>query len=370
MQNTTNFNLQKPDYNNVADIQVINNNFDKIDNGIAPFFVATLNSSNVYEITTGLSITSISDGFGIRIAIPSDSTGAVSIIIDGLTAVPVKKPNGGAVSNFKANGVYSLTYYNGNFILVSGGGCDGDKVTATEKDVLINKTFIGTDEEIHTGTMPELGTVTKTLAINETFTLGEGHINSLNVNQNIPLMNPSWNDIHETDQAIVGEYMYNNGARYALLKVPNAHYINGCNWVCYPAPHLWPENIVAGKNILGVGGSAPVFSQGNFTKNKNENELKTISLGFKPKFVYIVAKNNNDNTDEAIYFSMGYQEYIPVLPKYFWQNNKSVTTDLIIDSRYQNSPLYLTILDNGFQFNIKMPNETGSTQTIYWCALG
>ena len=211
MQNTTNFNLQKPDYNNVADIGFLNGNFDQIDNGIVPFFAATLNSSNVYGVTTGVNITSISDGFGIRVAIPSDSTGAVSIIIDGLTAVPVKKPNGGAVSNFKTNGVYALTYYKGNFILVSGGGCDGDKVTATERDVLINKTFIGTDEEIHTGTMPEHGTVTKQLAINETFKLDEGHINSLTVTQNIPTIGAKTYTPTTTDQTIsAGRYLTGN----------------------------------------------------------------------------------------------------------------------------------------------------------------
>ena len=293
MQNTTNFNLQKPDYNNVADIGVLNDNFDKIDNGIAPFFVATLKSSNVYEVTTGVNITSISDGFGIRVAIPSDSTGAVSIIIDGLTAVPVKKPNGGAVSNFKANGVYALTYYNGNFILVSGGGCDGDKVTATERDVLINKTFIGSDEEIHTGSMPEHGTVTKQLAINETFTLGEGHINSVKITQNIP--------VKEGHQVATNKAYWSAGSNgntnpcIFLKPLMPAYYRDNETWIKQEVPDLRPENIVSGKNILGCVGTATIeslggkyYKTGTSTCTKSGNEFRTNIaqyLSFTPRII-------------------------------------------------------------------------------------
>ena len=46
MKNTKNYNLQKPDFNNVADIQILNDNFDKIDTGITPFYVATLNTDD------------------------------------------------------------------------------------------------------------------------------------------------------------------------------------------------------------------------------------------------------------------------------------------------------------------------------------
>ena len=36
--------------------------------------------------------------------------------------------------------------------------------------------------------------------------------------------------------------------------------------MCYPTPDLRPENIVAGKNILGVGGSANVETLGGFVR--------------------------------------------------------------------------------------------------------
>ena len=172
MKNTKNYNLQKPDFNNVADIQILNDNFDKIDTGITPFYVATLNSTNIYEVATGLSITKLNDGFSVRIAIPSDSTGAVSIIIDGLTAVPVKKANGRAVSNLKANGVYSLTYYNSVFILASGGV---DDVNFSASDLLSGKTANNSDGEKVTGTMPNIGQQTATINAGGKVTISKGY---------------------------------------------------------------------------------------------------------------------------------------------------------------------------------------------------
>ncbi len=299
MQNTTNFNLQKPDYNNIADIGVLNTNFDKIDNGIAPFFVAALKSANVYEITTGNTVTSLSDGFGIRIAIPVNSTGSVSIVVDGLTAVLVKKPNGGAVSNFKANGVYALTYYNGNFILVSGGGCDGDKVTATEKDVLINKTYIGSDEEVHTGSMPELGTVTKQLGINETFSLGEGHINGLRVTQNITSLTGHQNATQYTYWPIGTS---GNSQPVAFLKPPLPAYYYGDAWIRQEMPYLQPQYIVAGANIFGCAGSATIESLGGkkvaigTLNSKGEN----VTLNFAPSIVFFISTQEMSYTPNRV----------------------------------------------------------------------
>ena len=172
MKNTKNYNLQKPDFNNVVDIEVLNDNFDKIDTGITPFYVATLNSTNIYEVATGLSITKLNDGFSVRIAIPSDSTGAVSIIIDTCNAVPVKKPNGNAVTNFKANGVYSLTYYNSVFILASGGV---DDVNFSASDLLSGKTANNSDGEKVTGTMPNIGQQTATINAGGKVTISKGY---------------------------------------------------------------------------------------------------------------------------------------------------------------------------------------------------
>ena len=121
MNKSTNYGMSLPQYNNVADIDVLNANINVIDNGLSPFYVATQSGANTYKVITGANKTTLANGYGIRVAIPTPSDGAVSIIVDGCSAVPVKKANGNPVKNFKPSGVYSLTYYNSVFILASGG---------------------------------------------------------------------------------------------------------------------------------------------------------------------------------------------------------------------------------------------------------
>ena len=133
---TDNFELFKYEDSDIADLRFLHGSMDIIDKGINPFYVATLDSANTYKVTTGLNKTVLNDGYSIKVAIPSNSTGAVSIIVDNVT-VPLKQPNGSTVSNLKANGVYSLTYYNSVFILASGGGAD--TVNFSASDLLTGK---------------------------------------------------------------------------------------------------------------------------------------------------------------------------------------------------------------------------------------
>ena len=107
--------LAMPDLNSPADIRVISEVINNIDDGLSKFYVATSSTKNLYNITTGINKTELKNGYSIKIGIPSDSDNNVTVSVDNIV-IPVKKPNGNPVKNFKANGVYSLTYYNGNFI--------------------------------------------------------------------------------------------------------------------------------------------------------------------------------------------------------------------------------------------------------------
>ena len=170
---TNNFKLFKYEDSDAADLRFINDSMDMIDKGINPFYVATLDSANTYKVTTGLNKTALNDGYSIKVAIPSNSTGAVSIKVDSVT-VPVKKPNGNAVTNFKQNGVYSLTYYNSVFILASGGV---DDVSFSASDLLTGKTANDSNGEKVNGTMPNKGAVTATLNCGGSYTIPKGYHN-------------------------------------------------------------------------------------------------------------------------------------------------------------------------------------------------
>ena len=159
-KSTKNYKLFKYEDNDNADLTFLGSSMDIIDGGLSPFFVATLDSSNTYKVTTGLNLTELKNGFSVRVAIPSASTGATSLIIDSISAIAIKKVNGNAVSNLKANGVYSLTYYNGNFILASGSDdSDSTSVGTDGSNVKTGITFVGTDGEIHTGVYTADGTM-------------------------------------------------------------------------------------------------------------------------------------------------------------------------------------------------------------------
>lgn len=111
--------------------------------------------------------------FGIRVAIPSDSTGDVSIMVDNVT-VPVILPDGSSVTDFKANGVYSVTYYNGSFICSSNGGKKVDTVNFTSDMLLENYTANDSDGKAVVGTMTNNGSPTTTLNCDGSFTIQKG----------------------------------------------------------------------------------------------------------------------------------------------------------------------------------------------------
>lgn len=162
---TQNYNLEKPDLNETADIKVINDNMDKIDDSLhlhtvdilkhIPYAVTT-NVNNTYAVTLGLK--ELLDGQRVQIKCNADSTGQVTLNPDGIGMKNVVKANGIPVSNWKANGIYSLVYNatTGNFISQGEGGEYG---TVLQNDVKVGVSF-GTENGIQIGTYTSDATAT------------------------------------------------------------------------------------------------------------------------------------------------------------------------------------------------------------------
>ena len=172
MQYSTNNHLKLMEGTDNVRRQDFVDNFNSIDNGLSKFYVATQSSANVYKITTGLNKTSLANGYSVKVAIPSASNGAVSLIVDTCNAVEVKKPNGNAVTNFKQNGVYQLVYYNSVFILASGGI---DDVNFSASDLLENKSANNSDGEKVNGTMKNVGQQTATINAGGRVNISKGY---------------------------------------------------------------------------------------------------------------------------------------------------------------------------------------------------
>ncbi|WP_427110848.1 hypothetical protein [Lysinibacillus xylanilyticus] len=82
-------------------------------------------------------ITAYKDGMGVSFVATANSTSAVTLNINGIGAIPIKKSNGTAFSVMKNGGVYTARYSAGAFILQGEGGSGN----AQPSDVLVGKTF-------------------------------------------------------------------------------------------------------------------------------------------------------------------------------------------------------------------------------------
>lgn len=205
MQYTKNLNLKKPDQNDYVNIADINENMDVLDESVQKKYekpttgisktdlsqpvqdslqkadnaatqteltktneaVAThmADLAHVHWIGTAVgtntltatyeAITTLKNGLGVAFLNTTSSTGATTLNINGFGAIPILKANGNPVTNLKANGIYTLRYANGNFILQGEGGEYG---TATASDVIVGKT-IGTENGLVEGiaTIASLG---------------------------------------------------------------------------------------------------------------------------------------------------------------------------------------------------------------------
>ncbi|MCM3133768.1 phage tail protein [Paenibacillus polysaccharolyticus] len=109
----------------------------------------TTNSGNLYSVTLSPAPTAYVDGLRITVKINATNTGAVTIIVNGLSAKSVLKSNGSAMTAnaLRINSIYSLIYNGTAFILQGEGGEYG---TAVAGDVRSIKT-IGTDAGLLAG---------------------------------------------------------------------------------------------------------------------------------------------------------------------------------------------------------------------------
>ncbi|WP_051891752.1 hypothetical protein [Lysinibacillus sphaericus] len=168
---TANYGFTKDNEDEFYNVNVVNDNLDKIDTEmkriedtiptISPtdsikWLGTVAGTANALTVTHA-AITSYSDGLGVSFAANANSSAATTININTLGAIPIKKANGTAVTNLKAGGVYTVRYRAGAFILQGEGGAGN----AIASDLLSGKTA-STDAGDIVGTMPNRGAPTIT----------------------------------------------------------------------------------------------------------------------------------------------------------------------------------------------------------------
>lgn len=85
-----------------------------------PFVVAEGVNNYVVNIDNPPSI--YPNGLCVVFAVKANSTNNATLKVNNLGTIPILLPNGAPVDDLKANGVYTVRYYNGNFILQGEGG--------------------------------------------------------------------------------------------------------------------------------------------------------------------------------------------------------------------------------------------------------
>ena len=256
---TKNHKLFKYENSDNADLTFLSNTMDIIDKGLTLDVGTSKGTGNNYILDIGsITLAESNKGVSFKFFADKDSTGAVTIN----TNYNLIKPNKNPVKNLKSGAPYIITYDGGsNFFLASGADdSDSTSVGTDGSNVLAPNTFIGSDGEVHIGTIQNRDTLDKVLSLNETFNLPAGYYRGGKVTQNIP----------------------NNGAINASLncgqsKSLPAGYISGGTITANSLASQTPANadastIIAGRNAW-VNGN---LITGNAMKAKSIATIETI----------------------------------------------------------------------------------------------
>lgn len=263
----------------------------------------TTNSGNAYSASpTG--VTSYYDGLPVTVKFNAASTGAITVNFNGLGAKSVVDYFGNAVTNVRANLITNLRYEatSGNFILLGKGG--GGNATAGD---LLGGATATVDAGPITGNIPS-----KTA---QTYTPGT------------------------TDQIIA-----------ALQYLSGAQTIQG-------DANLIAANILSGKSIFGVAGTAKNFATGSVSDGAGF--ILTVStLPFSPTKVILVQSSPNTANNGSMILLSSTQDITANGTSYYGymlgDNSGSLQT-----TQTTTNPM----TSNGFSTN--MATSSNTTYTYY-----
>ena len=242
MRNSDNYNMELPEYNDYADINVLTKIFKTIDKGIVIDVGDSTGDNNDYVLDIGnITLTALNRGVGFRFWAnrDSDTTNLVKIVVD-INKYNLLDMYGKNIKNIKKGTPYTVIWNgDGNFFLGSGGNTIDFSSTTVGTDgkyVLQPHTFINQNGDLDIGTMPNRGTYKQTLGLNGTIDLPYGYYDSIKITQNLA-----------THGAITDaiSYRYDNNSIYTRIP-KGAYFTNSTSG--YPEIKCDVEKI---KNGLG-----------------------------------------------------------------------------------------------------------------------
>jgi hypothetical protein len=306
MQQTSNYNLNKPEQTDVVNIEDLNENFDILDtqlkdakdkadqaftqasSGKAAIKAAITGVDPGVTIPTDATFAQLEAAIGqIQTGIDTeDATATAAQILAGMTAyvksvkVTGTMVNRGAVNqSLPINGTYTIPagYHNGSGkvtqSITSKAAATYNPSTSAQTiaagQYLSGAQTIAGDSDLVTGNIRAginiFGVSGKSSVVDTADANGgstaflagySGYVNGTKYNGTIPIVYPDYNDQIGTDTVAVGTYS-GDGANYAYMNTGlNGKYSNGVTYVRHYEPYLRPEYILNNASIMGVQGAA------------------------------------------------------------------------------------------------------------------
>lgn len=245
---------------------------EKIDNHVSNNilhnnYLKATGGANVYNATlNGVTKYADVEGAVLVIKINATNTGSSTLNLNNLGAVQILDSLGNSITqgSLKQDIPYSFCYNGLNFIVLGKGG--GGNLTP---EVLL-KGYYGTGNMGSVqGEMPNNGSPNIILPINGTTNLGKGYYESIKISQSIPTKS-SQTYMPTTVNQTIPANVYTTGTQTILGDA-----------------NLISSNIVNGKSIFGILGSAPNFQMFTGTTTIEGTGIKyiTYNLPFTPDIV-------------------------------------------------------------------------------------
>lgn len=345
---TAKYGLIKPLDNETADITVVNQNMDTIDgqmkqneNVIAAHLAESIihaagGTANALVVTTGGDFGYVQGAF-LKFRATAENTGNMSIDIDGKGIKSLKKLDGSQIpaGGIKNGKVFEVYYDAGGDCFFLLARAEGDAVAG---DVLAGKTFSNGDDTGIIGTIPNQGQIiiapgTANIAIpagyhdGTGFVEGDADLISSNIkagksifgiagNSNVVDTSPGTavageilsGKVSFVDGAQVTGCMANRGAYNITPDASNITIPQGYHsgaGVVYGDADLVSGNIISGKNIFGVVGSATQETRGKVL----------LAYGYTPESWVKSYDNSPSGTGTITVYSYGGIRYHQINPQ-------------------------------------------------------
>lgn len=309
---------------------------------------------NKYVVTSGIwtALTAEVPGFDaytpgayINIIAHSNNPGAaVTMKVNDLAAIPIFKQGSTTTPpNIVAGKPYTLIVNQDGASFFLKASAEG---TAVAEHVLAGDTFSNNADIGIEGTMPNIGAVNQSLALNASYSIPEGYHNGLGqVTQSLPASVVNTADANATAAKILtGSNAYVNGAKVngsmpdysgqdttpnstnpqvgGLYVQPKAGYYNQVGAILVSDPDFIAANIPSDMNFFGLQGTRALgkkFASGNATAsaaaNKSWQQLASdwvnrpyiivSGLTFKPRIILMQASTSDSVLYTTLYFQDG-----------------------------------------------------------------